>query len=311
MAAGLGFKTFNTGDVLTAGDTNGYLMQGILVFATEAARNAAITAPAEGQFAFTKDNNTTWFYDGAAWVVSGATGDITAVTAGTGISGGGASGDVTVTNSMATAYTTKGDLVPATGSSAFARLAVGANATVLTADSAQSTGLKWAAPAASGLTLVVKTAFSAVSNTGTTFDNVFTSTYKQYLLIVELDCSDNVNVHFQGRYAGPTTQATGYYGAMFAINFVGTQTVTLNDNDTKMTAFARPYPSGRSHWSYYVSNVGTDSQTIQLYGNGYANGNNTSNFYGGIGTARTYTGFILSPVSGTITGNVAVYGLKD
>ncbi len=31
MAAGLGFKTFATGDVLTAGDTNGYLMQGVLV----------------------------------------------------------------------------------------------------------------------------------------------------------------------------------------------------------------------------------------------------------------------------------------
>ncbi len=32
MAAGLGFKTFNTGDVLSAADTNGFLMQGVLVF---------------------------------------------------------------------------------------------------------------------------------------------------------------------------------------------------------------------------------------------------------------------------------------
>jgi hypothetical protein len=74
MAAGLGFKTFTTGEVLTAADTNGYLMQGILVFASEAARDAAITSPQEGQFAFTKDNNTTWFYDSATWVVSGAGG---------------------------------------------------------------------------------------------------------------------------------------------------------------------------------------------------------------------------------------------
>jgi len=68
MAAGFGFKTFNTGDVLTAGDVNGYLMQGILVFASEAARNSAITSPQEGQFAFTKDNNKLWYYDGAAWI---------------------------------------------------------------------------------------------------------------------------------------------------------------------------------------------------------------------------------------------------
>ena len=96
MAAGLGFKTFTTGEVLTAADTNGYLMQGINVFASTAARDAAITSPQEGQFAFTKDTNGLWYYDGAAWVASGATGDIEGVTAGTGITGGGTSGTVTV-----------------------------------------------------------------------------------------------------------------------------------------------------------------------------------------------------------------------
>jgi hypothetical protein len=146
MAAGLGFKTFTTGEVLTAGDVNGYLMQGINVFTNATARDAAITAPAEGQFAFTKDNNSLWYYDGAAWVASGATGDIEGVTAGVGISGGGTSGTVTVTNSMATAIDAKGDLVPGTGADTFARLAVGANNTVLTADSSTATGLKWATP---------------------------------------------------------------------------------------------------------------------------------------------------------------------
>ena len=94
MAAGLGFKTFTTGEVLTSADVNGYLMQGILVFATEAARNSAITSPQEGQFAFTKDTNSLWYYTGSAWVASGATGDIEGITTGTdsGLSGGVTSG---------------------------------------------------------------------------------------------------------------------------------------------------------------------------------------------------------------------------
>ena len=72
MAAGLGFKTFATGDVLTAADTNGYLMQGVLVFASSAARTSALPAPDEGQISFLKDTNSTEYYSGSAWVAVGA-----------------------------------------------------------------------------------------------------------------------------------------------------------------------------------------------------------------------------------------------
>jgi len=171
MAAGLGFKTFTTGEVLTAGDVNGYLMQGVLVFASEAARNAAITSPQEGQFAYTKDNNSLWYYTGSAWAASGATGDIEGVTAGVGISGGGTSGTVTITNDMATAIDAKGDLIAGTGADAFSRLGVGANNTVLTADSAQATGLKWAAAAGGGklLQIITATTVTQVSNSTNTY----------------------------------------------------------------------------------------------------------------------------------------------
>jgi hypothetical protein len=74
MAAGLGFKTFTTGEVLTAADTNGYLMQGVLVFADAAARAAAITSPQEGQVTYLKDTNSTEYYSGSAYVAVGAAG---------------------------------------------------------------------------------------------------------------------------------------------------------------------------------------------------------------------------------------------
>jgi len=71
MAAGLGFKTFTTGEVLTAADTNGYLMQGVLVFASAAARDAAITSPQEGQACYLKDTDAVQTYSGASWVAVG------------------------------------------------------------------------------------------------------------------------------------------------------------------------------------------------------------------------------------------------
>ena len=79
MAAGLGFKTFTTGEVLTAADTNGYLMQGILVFASAAARDAAITSPQEGQACYLKDTNEVLTYSGSVWVAVGTSGSMTLI----------------------------------------------------------------------------------------------------------------------------------------------------------------------------------------------------------------------------------------
>jgi len=98
------------------------------------------------------------------WITS--SGDIEGVTAGVGISGGGTSGTVTITNSMATAITTKGDLVVGTGSGTFQRQGVGANGTVLMADSAEADGVKWATPS-SGAVVQVKSFYFATASTST------------------------------------------------------------------------------------------------------------------------------------------------
>jgi hypothetical protein len=149
MAAGLGFKDFTTGEVLTAADVDGYLMQGIWVFASAAARDAAVTSPQEGNACYLKDTNEVLTYSGSAWVAVG---------------GG-------------SPLTTKGDLY--TYSTVDARLGVGTNGQILTADSTAATGLKWAAPAGGGKVLQVvnaQTSTLASSGSSTYIDTGLTAT---------------------------------------------------------------------------------------------------------------------------------------
>jgi len=156
--AGAGYKLFNTGDVLTAAQVNTYLNeQTVMVFANSTARTTALSGVlAEGMVSYLQDTNAVEVYNGSAWVgVSGA-GDVTEVQAGTGISVASGTGPIpVVTNTMATAVDAKGDLIVGTGADTFARLAVGTNGHTLVADSAETTGLKWAAPAGGGKVLQV------------------------------------------------------------------------------------------------------------------------------------------------------------
>jgi hypothetical protein len=80
-----------------------------------------------------------------AW--SSEAGDISSVTAGTGITGGGTSGAVTITNDMATTITTNGDLLYGTGSGTYTRRGIGSTGNVLTVSGGVPT---WAAPAGGG-----------------------------------------------------------------------------------------------------------------------------------------------------------------
>ena len=202
----------------------------------------------------------------------------------------------------------KGDLYAGSAANTYTKLSVGANNTVLTADSTTATGLKWAT--ASGgtqaLTKITSASFSAVTDTGTTFDGVFSSTYNNYLLEFSpiTGSVDGADFRFQFRKAGPTTQAASYYGAR-----INNATATTFSNQT---SFPITLCFGES--SAITMNFYREGTPQQFSYSGFQRSGVTSITGGGFNdslAANTATGFILSASSGTVSGTVAVYGLAD
>ena len=316
MAAGLGFKTFTTGEVLTAADTNGYLMQGILVFASEAARNSAITSPQEGQFAFTKDNNSTWYYDGAAWVASGASGDVTGVTAGTGITVTNPTGPVpTVTNDMATTITAAGDIVVGTGSGTYDNLPIGTTAQVLTADTTVSPyKVKWATPAGGGGLTVIAT--GTLSGTSVVIGSI-PATYKHLMVSVYAATWDTANDSMQLRYNSVTSNySKSLYGhnATTATNegSISQSGWGLNDGATD---WLRTGGDNHANWIIYDYNNTTGRMNASgtcSYVNSSSANSRTNGVFSNSATAEAVTSLTIRLDAGRnmTAGTYTVYGVS-
>ena len=211
-----------------------------------------------------------------------------------------------------TLLTTKGDIIVATGNATLVRQGVGANGTVLTADSAEADGVKWATPAtpASGLTLITSSTFSSVSSVSLP-NSTFSSTYDNYYLTVNFSSGSASGDSFiRFRTSGTDNSSASYFVTGQKISLTPIQTLIGNSSQTSI---AGPYIEASSgtetNFSWTIFNPNLSAVTMMLM-NSSTRSFTTDIRSSGFNGTTVFDSLTLFPVSGTFSGTYRIYGLQ-
>jgi hypothetical protein len=201
----------------------------------------------------------------------------------------------------------KGDIIAATAADTVARLAVGANDTVLTADSSTATGLKWATPAAGGMTLLSTTTLSGATTTISGISGSYNILYGVIFGVTNATSNGVFRLAPNGNTGITQSVAVGRNG--------GTDTRT----DSYMFFVQPSFPIDRTlttnAWEFTIVNYAstTSIKPINTFG-GYidmnANPHPVTRF-GFVQTTSAIDSLVFSNDSGNLsTGTVLLYGVK-
>jgi hypothetical protein len=197
----------------------------------------------------------------------------------------------------------KGDIIAATAADTVSRLAVGANDTVLTADSSTATGLKWATASSGGMTLLDTMSLSGSSTTSATFS----SSYKSLIIYMKsVYGGDNVQFNMRLNADTGSNYAWSWQESGSFATSISTTSYRIGNMLTGNTA--------KLH-SYQIINLMRPSDTDAVYITCFAgNGAGSYNQYittGVYDSSAAITSVTFFPSSSTMTaGTVYIYGVN-
>jgi hypothetical protein len=225
--------------------------------------------------------------------------------------------DTTVFNNSSTGIAktivdAKGDLIAATAADTVDRLAVGANDTVLTADSSTATGLKWAAPAAGGMTLLSTTTLSGATTTISSINQGYVNLFIQVYGVTNATADGKLELGPNGDFGTGdasfmfgTDQSTSVQSNSYSpINLTtATWNQTRTDANNVRTITFNNYASTTYKKSYTMYGMFNASQTSFPQAVHHAGAYNS--------TSLAITSLVFRNTGGNLsTGTVLVYGVK-
>jgi hypothetical protein len=193
--------------------------------------------------------------------------------------------------------TAKGDIYAATAAGTPARLGVGANGTVLTAASGESTGLQWATPAAGGMTLLSTTTLSGTTTTVSSINQTYTdleiiivnatasATYRPRFLpngTQDLCCVVETSGSGSGFVGATATQLQASVVTNFNTSAANAVTVSIKNyasTSQRKTVIAYGSSNNDSNCSFLVAGFVNTTSAISSFG--YTTTVGTASFTGG------------------------------
>ena len=158
-----------------------------------------------------------------------------------------------------------------------------------------------------GLVLLNTTSFSAVASQSV--NNVFTSTYDNYLIVLECNAASGNYVNFRLRVGGVDASGSNYDWGMVNVTN-GAAAFQLAGSGATSANICRPSATGRSMTSFTICNPAIARPTV-FSGTLSYNDGATIAIAGGMGGTHSlstaYDGFTLIHAT-SITGSVSVYG---